>query len=110
MTINQETGEYSFDEFDEALPQGFVDVWLDPAERDKIRPLADPGEPLWRIMKGLLDYRRALVDNLAKVELATEEGRLAGIRLQAEIRAIEWQFNLWVRQLSDPLIGEKGLS
>lgn len=102
--LDLETGEFKFPGLNEG---GYIEVWLSPTEREMIRPLAAEGQPLWKIQKGLLDYRTVLTENLAMLDL-TDSGQLERAKaLSAEIKAINWQHSMWTRMLGAPEIAEK---
>lgn len=82
--------------------EGYIEVELIPAEREMLRPLAEPGQPIWKIMQGLLDYARALKHNLAMLELGDPRQLSMAVKISTEIKAIEWQHRMWTRLLGSP--------
>jgi hypothetical protein len=86
---------------------GYVEVELSNIEREMLRVHAQPGGPLWKIQKGLLDYRGALIENVTSLDLATEVGLTKARELLAEARAVQWQYEMWQRMLTPlPVEGE----
>ena len=81
-------------------PGGYEEVELIPAEREMLRPLAEPGQPLHRILQGLLDLSGALKHNLAMLELGDPNQLSAAVKISTEIKAIDWQHRLWARLLA----------
>lgn len=102
--LNLETGEFRFPGLNEG---GFVEVWLSPTEREMIRPLAAEGQPMWKIQKGLLDYRGVLIENLAMLDLTSPVDLERAKALSAEIKAIGWQHSMWERLLGAPELAEQ---
>lgn len=97
--LDTETGVFRFPTLNEG---GFVELWLSPTERDMIRPYAAEGQPIWKIQKGLLDYRTALMENATRLDLANREQFDKARQLFAEIKAIDWQYQMWERLLGAP--------
>lgn len=90
---------------------GYLEVELVPAEREMLRVLAEPGQPIWKIMEGLLDLSRSLKHNLAMLELGDPRQLSAAVQISTEIKAIDWQHRLWTRLLGkDPVQQEQGKS
>lgn len=87
-------------EFKGLIPERFSDIVLSNIERSQLRALADEGGPLWRIMQGLLGWRQIVSRGLEVVDLYSEDGRRQAGALQAEIKAITWQYDLWQRLLT----------
>lgn len=97
--LELETGVFRFQGLNEG---GYVELWLSPTERDMIRPYADEGQPIWKIQKGLLDYRGVLVENATSLDLADPLQLDRARQLFAEIKAIDWQYRMWERLLGAP--------
>lgn len=87
-------------EFKGLIPERFQDIVLSNTERAQLRQLAEEGGPLWRIMQGLLGWRQIVARGLEVVDLYSEDGRAKAGALQAEIKAITWQYDLWQRLLT----------
>lgn len=89
--------------------EGYIEVELIPAEREMLRPLAEPGQPIWKIMQGMLDLSRSLKHNLAMLELGDPRQLSMAAKISTEIKAIEWQHRLWTRILAkEPTQQEQG--
>lgn len=97
--LDLETGQFTFEGLNEG---GYIEVDLSPTERDMIRPYAAPGQPIWKIQKGLLDYRAVLLENASELDLAKPEENERARSLFAEIKAINWQYRMWTRILGAP--------
>lgn len=78
---------------------GFIELELIPAEREILRALAEPGQPIWKIMQGMLDYARVLKHNLSMLELGDPKDFSTALKLSAEIKAVDWQHRMWTRLL-----------
>ena len=97
--LDLETGVFTFEGLNEG---GFIEVNLSPTERDMIRPYGAIGQPIWKIQKGMLDYRGVLMENASTLDLTKPEELEKARSLFAEIKAIDWQHRLWVRLLGAP--------
>jgi len=97
--LNTETGIFTFEGLNEG---GYIEVHLSPTERDMIRPYGAPGQPIWKIQKGMLDYRAVLAENAITLDLTKPEELEKARSLFAEIKAIDWQYRMWERILGAP--------
>lgn len=97
--LDLETGVFTFEGLNEG---GYVEVHLSSPERDMLRPYAAVGQPIWKIQKGLLDYRAVLAENAIKLDLTIPEQLEKARSLFAEIKAIDWQYRMWERMLGAP--------
>lgn len=97
--LDLETGIFRFEGLNEG---GYIEVYLSPTERDMIRPYGAPGQPIWKIQKGLLDYRTVLAENAIVLDLTKPEELERARALFAEIKAIDWQYRMWERVLGAP--------
>lgn len=78
----------------------FENVILSNTERQQLRALAEPGGPLYRIMSGLLSYKVVVERGFSRVNLGAPNAMIILAALQSEIKAIEWQYRMWQRQLT----------
>jgi len=102
--LNLETGEFRFPALNDG---GFVDLVLSPPERAMLRPYGAEGQPIWKIQQGLLDYRKTLLEIVAKLDLGKREDFDKARSLLAEAKAIQWQYEMWERMLGAPDLFEK---
>lgn len=102
--LDVETGIFRFPGLNEG---GYIEVYLSPTERDMIRPYAAEGMPIWKIQKGLLDYRAVLVENIATLDLAKPEDIERARSISQEVKAIDWQYRTWERLLGAPELMDK---
>lgn len=78
----------------------YEDAILSNTERQQLRVLAEPGGPLYRIMSGLLDYKKKVDGSFSQVDLHSPSGLQMVASLQAESKAIKWQYEMWQRLLT----------
>jgi hypothetical protein len=63
---------------------------LSNIERGMLRQMAEPGQPLWKVLRKMVDYGAELKDAIVSADL-TDPSELGGARkVQATIVAIEW--------------------
>lgn len=101
--LDLETGIFKFPKLNEG---GYIELHLSPIERDMMRPMAAEGQPIWKIQKGLLDYRATLVENASQLDLTKREDFDKARSLYAEAKAIQWQYDMWERLLGAPELNQ----
>lgn len=77
---------------------------LSITDRQLLRDLCTPGLPLWKVLRQLSDYRDGLLESLSdpKVDVWTDEGRKAYMKVQTSIHAINDLFNRIEQAVNDP--------
>lgn len=88
-----DTSSFVFD-FPE-VGSGCWPVSLDNTERATLRELAEPGGSLWKIMQGMIDYRRELESQFSLMDLYSTEGVLEARKVHQAVKAIDWQVTMW---------------
>lgn len=72
--------------------QGLTSAWngdgLSNAERQMVRALLEPGQPLWKIVREMVDYREDLKSSLMDADLTDPTTIRNSIKVQATAAAI----------------------
>jgi hypothetical protein len=74
---------------------------LSNTERAMLRGLAEPGAPLWKIMRKMFDYADDLKQSLISVDLTDEASLKAAAKIQATIIAAYWVQQTFETALTD---------
>ena len=74
---------------------------LTNGERELLRGLAEPGNPLWKIMRKIVDYREGLTQSLLSVKFNSPESLEAARQTQAAALSIHWLEQFMAAALTD---------
>lgn len=74
---------------------------LSNTERALLRSLAEPGNPLWKILRSLIDYRDGLTQSLLTIDFGSTEMIETGRKIQATALAIVWLEEVLAAALTD---------
>jgi hypothetical protein len=88
-----DTSPFVFD-FPE-VGSGCWPVSLDNTERATLRELAQPGGSLWKIMQGMVDYRRELESQFILMDLYSPAGVEEARKVHQAVKSIDWQLTMW---------------
>lgn len=87
--------------FDGALANVPVPEDLSNGERALLRSMMEPGNPLWKIFRSILDYREGLKQGLLKADFSDPMSIEAARKVQATALAIHWLEETFEAALTD---------
>jgi len=87
--------------FDAAFDDVPVPEDLTNGERAILRDMLEPGNPLWKIMRSMLDYREGLKQGLLGTDLTNQKDIEAARKVQATAVAIYWLEEMIAQSLVD---------
>lgn len=74
---------------------------LSNTERALLRSLAEPGNPLWKILRKMIEYREGLQQSLLTASFGTPEGIDVARKIQAAGLACAWVEEFFDTALTD---------
>lgn len=83
----------------------FPQAGLTNGERAMLRPLAEPGGPLWKIFRSMLDYGDGLRESLVSADLLNPEEVNRARKVQAVVIAVDWTLETFKQALVDVPVG-----
>lgn len=84
----------------EAVSEYISGELLSNTDRRALRRLAENGGPLALIQEGMLAYVQELRYAIPSLDLRIPEELEKALKLQEEIRAVQWQIDFWERMLT----------
>lgn len=99
------TEKFRFEQLEVEIPE--VDD-LGNAEKEILRGLAEPGGPLWKIMRRMTSYGEELKQSLITVDLDDPDQVRAVRKVQATIIAIAWVHSTFEQALQTVPTERKG--
>lgn len=74
---------------------------LSNTERAMLRGMAEPGAPLWKVLRKMVDYVEGLTQSLIGVDLLDPAEVTQARKVQATIQAAQWAIDTFSAALSD---------